>query len=152
MRGRRSRAIRNHGGNAPIPPSLGYENGIAREEGTCGWQRMCEHALADKPAESVACGTSRLRIPSIRMHRRGKKRQIAHSHHSGIAISALSISKLETRNGPCGGVGVFHTRKIAPKALLLSGGRWLFGCLRSFAGVSHPHGAAHGIRRQRVRR
>jgi len=50
--------------------------------------------------------------------RRAPQSQLPHSHHSGIAISALSISKLETRNGPFGDVGVFHTQKIALQGTL----------------------------------
>ena len=38
--GERSRAILNHGGRAPIPPSLGYINGGVRKESACDGHMM----------------------------------------------------------------------------------------------------------------
>ena len=56
----RSRAFFNHGGGAPIPPLLGYENGIVWEKSVCGGHIMEEHLLSGKVIVGGACGTDRL--------------------------------------------------------------------------------------------
>ena len=73
----RSRAILNHGGKAPIPPSLCY-SGIVREESACGRQRMRKYAPSDRLTGNVVYGTNRLhrspnrvRVPSGRVRRAG---------------------------------------------------------------------------------
>ena len=40
QKGKRSRAILNHGGKAPIPPLLGHGNGAVRGERPCGGHKM----------------------------------------------------------------------------------------------------------------
>ena len=57
---KRSRAILKHGGGAPIPPLLGYENGIVWEKSVCGGHIMEEHLLSGKVIVGGACGTDRL--------------------------------------------------------------------------------------------
>ena len=65
--GARSRASLNHGGRAPIPPLLKYENGIVRRESACGGHSLCEYLLTDKTTFSFACNSDRLHHASHRV-------------------------------------------------------------------------------------